>query len=99
MGVRRLQYSQELEKQLAKDKSLKAAHKKAAEKARIKKVKAKKAEANLIAKAKKKLVEVFGKKKTVKPTASEKKVVKKRLKKKYPLMAQAGWGKPKRKRK
>lgn len=96
MAVRRKQYAQELEKELAGNKSLEEAHKAAAKKATVKRT-GKSDEKSLIAKTKQRLAKLFGKKKTVKPTASEKRVVKKRVKKKYPQMAQAGWGKPKKK--
>ena len=86
MAVRRLQYARELEEGLAKTGSLEKSYKKAV----------KKSEVGAIATAKKKLKKLFGKKKVVKPTASEKQVIKKRLKKKYPQMSQAGWGKPKK---
>lgn len=96
-AIRVQQYAQELEKGLAGNKSFKTAHETAAEKARVRAAKAKKAEESLIAKTKKHLAKLFGKKKeVVKPTASEKRIVKKRLKKKYPQMAKAGWGKPKK---
>ena len=86
MAVRAKQYAQELEKGLAKTGSLEKAHK----------VAATKSEAGLIEKTKQRIAKLFGKKKTVKPTANEKQLIQKRLKKKYPQMAQAGWGKPKK---
>lgn len=96
MAVRRLQYAQELEKELGAGKSVKKAHEKAAKKATVRRTK-KLSEASLVEKTKQRIAKLFGKKKTVKPTASEKRVVQKRLKKKYPQMAQISWGKPKKK--
>lgn len=102
MGVKNLQYAQELERQLGKGKSVEEAHKQAAKKATVKatvKKTEKPTEAGLIKRTKQKIAKLLGKKKTVKPTAGEKQVIQKRLKKKYPQMAQAGWGKPKKKKK
>lgn len=98
-AIRVQQYAQELEKELAGKKSFETAHEMAAEKARVKATETKKAEESLITKTKKHLAKLFGKKKeVVKPTASEKRVVKKRLKKKYPQMAKTEWGKPKKRK-
>jgi hypothetical protein len=100
MGTRQLKYAQIVEKELAKGTPFSKAHEIADEKSQIgRRVEVEKSKESLISKTKKNLARVFGKKKVVKPTASEKKIVEKELKKKYPQMSQPGWGKPKRKRK
>jgi len=102
MATRRLQYSQEIEAQLAKGKTLEEAHNIAAEKSETtRKVKTTKkpSEKGLIERTKQRIAKLFGRKKTkktVKPTAGEKQVVQKRLKEKYPQMAKTGWGKPRK---
>jgi len=96
MGVRVKQYAQELEKQLGKSKDIEKSHEQAVEKATVQQTN-KSTEKGLVAKTTQRIAKLFGKKKTVKPTAGEKQVVAKQLKKKYPQMAQVGWGKPKKK--
>jgi hypothetical protein len=97
MGTRQLKYAQIVEKELAEGTPFSEAHKIANEKSQIKRrVEVEKPKESLISKTKKRLAKVFGKKKIVKPTASEKKIIKKQLKKKYPQMSQPGWGKPKK---